>query len=291
MHTLRRSEAPHPQATWPVWALWAVAPLVVALGIVGGMAAATFLAAPSPASAGEKQAAQAPPAGTSSEAVPAGTGASTGAPTSSVTAPGWPSAEPTVRPSAPTPGPTGPAQPPAAPRVVKDLRDAQAELNDHFSRYSDGSTTIDYIEYRVMRNVGLSVSLVGIVGGENYAAWNRALQQNPQRLRAWLETAAARVLPATSAENVFLAWAVVEVRPDRPTGFTAAEVKALDNGRYLVTRPLAATADPGQTTVTLRPVVTGTGGAPAQNTPWATYGPQIRGDSTDIYRPMGISGR
>lgn len=291
MHTFRRSEPHRPPATWPLWTLGAVAPVVAALGIVGGVAAATFLAPPPAGSLPrqEQATARAPGDATGPDSAAAKPGGNAITSPGS-TAPGEMSIPPNNSTATlPTPSDI-PDRSVGAPRVIRDLRDAQAELDSHYSYYTDGRATINRIEYRVMRNAGLSISLVGMISVQDYAGWARALRENPQRLQDWLEAAAARVLPATEKERIFLAWAVVDVRSNRPSNFSNDEVRTQHNGTHLITRPLASAIDPGQTKVAVRPLSSAPSG-PTPTGPWSTYGPQIRGDSTDIYRPTGIYGR
>lgn len=297
MQTLRRSEPDSPSAGLPLWALWAVAPVVVALGIIGGMAAATYFApaaGTAPVQTQPSTAAQAPAtAAPSSVTQPAPTG-NTKPNTASVFTP--PSTEVTGGmevPPVPRSGviPTSGNTPTGVPRAVAGLSDAKAELDQYFGYYTDGGATISNVDYQLLTNTGYSTSLVGMISVSDYAGWAAALQNNPQHLKAWLETAAARIRPALESERVFLAWAVLEVRRDRPAGFTDGEVKLLKDGTYLVTRPLASTADPGQSTVALRPAASFAAGAAGTAGPWMTYGPQVRFDSTDKYRPVGSDGR
>ncbi len=305
METLRRSQPQHPSATLPLWTVWAVAPLVIALGIIGGMAVATYTdlgagtrPAPAAAAAGKTPAAANGPA----PSKPAGSG--TASPSNSNANP--PNTSVTGQMEMPSNIQTGPvpsagttipggtptsSQSPGAPSEVKDLRDAKAALDESFSFFAQGGAVISPVQYQLMTNAGFSKSLVGMISVEDHEAWQRAVRENPQALKAWLEKAAARVRPALEKEQVFLAWAVVEVRRERPAGFNESEVKSLSDGSYLITKPLASTIDPSQTAVSLRPAASPGPGSTAASGPWGTYGPQIRFDSTDMYRPLGSDGK
>lgn len=289
-------------AGWPRRSLlWAV-PAALALGFVAGVAIAVYSPArsprtlPSPASAAAAAVGaptgQGEPAPLSPDAPSAGT--LTPVPQSIPVPPAEGSRLPApVADARPDSAPVTPSAPPRtpAPATMNDARDARLALAREFNHYAGAAAQISQIDHQQMRNAGMSASLVGILSVEAYQGWQRAAHDEPHRLQAWLESAARKVLPAISQERFFLAWAVVDVRSDRPPGFSESEVTALANGRFLVVRPLASTIDPGEATVSLRTPPSPSGGAAVSGAgPWATYGPVLRFDATDLYRPLGTAG-
>ena len=283
-----------PTKGWPLWALGAVAPVVLALGFVGGMALATYLprGAKPPATAQTVPSVPTPPPAKAPQqpATPA------------------PSYIPSIRDfrrygdwedgTLPVPGPRTnnlptPPETTRAGEPPKDIREARQELVRAFGRLQIGNRVIPSIDYQQMRNAGESISVVGMIRASDYATWTAIQQENPEQLQAWLENVARRVQAAAIRDRFWLSWAVVEVLPDKPSGFASYEVTPLVGGTFLVVRPLAATMDPADTTVSLRAPVGDSpeaGQRPPGSSPWATYGPVIRFDSTDLYRPAGLAG-
>ncbi len=289
MQPLHTPAQPSGTAAWPLWVLLAALPLALALGFISGMAAATYL--PSPA---------VPPAVTAAPSLNQATGTPT-APDQS-----QPPSNPAVdndagqvwKPSQPL---NVPQTLPTSPSLgsgydgarMRDIRDARAELARSFARYQAEGAVIPRIDYQQMRNVGTGVSLVGLLSVDAYNGWTRALQTDPAGLKTWLESATRNVLPAMERDRFAVSWAVVDVRPERPAGFADYEATPLDNGSFLVIRPLASTIDPGEPTIALRLAPDPKqppGLRPPTSAPWATYGPILRFDTTDLYRPLGTAG-
>lgn len=273
----------------PRWLLWAALPVVVALGFVAGMALATYAPASAPPLPAGSDAAVPPgtPPATTGEAPPpqvdnswriatAQTGTS---PANQV--PGLHPEDLPVEKNPPEPF-TGPAN---------NIIDARKALAWDYGTYTFGGRSIDF-EYQQMRQVAMGTSIVGMIDIEEYDTWSSALRQEPQALQRWLEKAAERVLPASTQDRFSIAWAVVDVVRDLPTGFADYEVTPLDNRSFLVIRPLAATQDYTKTGVQVRPLESLTASVNGQKvpttTPWMVYGPVIRFNNTDLYRPARI---
>lgn len=291
-------------ATWPAWVLGALAPLAAVLGVVTGMALAVYSepirsvqpipqASPAATPSAETQPPAAPTQGVDRAATPVTDPAGT------IVA-----ANQAPRPSRlpdtgggsqiiPTPGIVQPQPVAVAPRPITKVGEARAVLNTEFSSYAAGAVILRGIEYQQMRNGGYTTSLVGILPVGGYQPWKTALEENPDRLQAWLESAAERVRPAVERDRFFLSWAVVEVVPSRPAGFADHEVIAQTDGTFLVIRPLASTTGLNDLKVTLRPhsnlMAVTTGQVTHSAGPWVTYGPVIRYDTADLYRPVGVT--
>ncbi|HEY3366623.1 MAG TPA: hypothetical protein VGK74_16330 [Symbiobacteriaceae bacterium] len=279
----------HKESGWPLWPLFAAIPVVLALGFVAGMGVATYrpgVLTPGTLRTGPDQTTMAPPArttlppGDSSWIIPTGAGTNLASGASPVTAP---------NPIVPPPGPQAVSPDPQDvyfPGAATTLDEARMALRTDFGLYRAGGSVI-FVDYQKMRQASGSPTLVGIISVRDYDTWTSALQTNPDKLKAWLQGAAARVQAAAVKGGFHLAWAVVDVVRDRPNGFDDREVIPLDNRAFLVIRPLAATVDHAKTEISLRTAVELTqGAAGAVNSPWATYGPVVRFDSTDIYRPL-----
>lgn len=171
--------------------------------------------------------------------------------------------------------------------VAQESREARTLLARTFGLYPGGIA----IDYQMMRNSGVSTSLVGMISVQQYPLWAKAVREQPNELQDWLNAASRSVAPAVTRDHFFLAWAVVDVVSSRPTGFANHEVTLLDDGRFLVIRPLAATSEQMQSLVTLRSsesLSQSTGGRPGAG-PWSVYGPVIRFDNTDLYRPPALT--
>jgi len=280
---------PSGAAAWPLWVLWASLPLALALGFIGGMAAATYLTPPPAPAATTSAQTQVPAMGATSGPAPSAQPENppvwSDVGQARITARPLPITQAVAKASLPT-------------NVydqsrMRDIRDARAELVRAFSRYQAGLSFISRIDYQQMRNAGVGTSLVGMLSVDDYAGWARTLHSDPNGLRSWLESATRRVLAAMERDHFAVSWAVVDVRSERPAGFADFEVTPLTNGTFLVIRPLAATVDPSEPTVSLRPAPTPgqpIAALPAISTPWATYGPVLRFDTTDLYRPLGTAG-
>jgi hypothetical protein len=282
-----------PKDGLPRWSLPAVLPVVLALGFVAGMAIATYWPAPAPSSVQGKQLPPEDPQ-PQSQAAPR--------PDSSWQIATVPPLSPPRMEDRADAGPrtgTGPAPeetPPPKPvhftGPAHDIREARLALLSDFGTYQTGAGTIT-LDYQQMRQAAMGRSLVGLISVADYARWEQALREDPAQLQAWLQKAAARVQEAAARDRFHLAWAVVDVVRYRPEGFTAGEITPLSNRTYLVIRPLASTVDHTKTEVALRPLSSLTAGAvtPAEATaPWAVYGPVIRFDSNDLYRPLKAAG-
>lgn len=267
--------------------MWAMIPVMIATGFVSGMALAVYRPVgaaepPAPSQSG-KAATQAPTAGglpgvpqqdSSWRIVTGGTD-------------GHPASEPNLQDELPP-----------LPRVkftgtATTIMEARMALQSDFSEYRTGSGTI-YIEYQQMRQAASGISLVGLIQAHDYEDWSTALRTDPEGLKHWLESAARRVQQASTADHFHLSWAVVDVLRDPPEGFGPTEVTLLDNRTYLVTRPLASTVDHTKADVSLRPLLSlekaAAGERVNSNDPWAAYGPLLRFDATDIYRPERVRG-
>jgi len=272
----------------PTWTLWAAIPVVTALGFVFGMALAVYLpeelprtvttAPPTVQPEPPAQAPDTPPAQTDSswQIVTTPTPGTSGA------------TLPTDGPL--TEGATAPGSTPPEPftGTAHDIREARKALQYSFGRYeADGISFA--VEYQAMRQAERGTSLVGIVLVADYANWERTLRETPDKLQQWLEAAVARVQEAAVADRFHTAWAVVEVLREDPPGFATNEVTPLTNRSFLVVRPLAATRDHTKTEVAVRPLASladsVSGRLVSERSPWALYGPVIRFDTTDIYRP------
>lgn len=191
---------------------------------------------------------------------------------------------------------TGAATPPRTPidGPPADATEAATVLAAEFGTYSKGNVILQ-VDYQQMRQSGQGVSVVGLIRAADYPDWASALKENPDQLAAWLQAAAARVQSAAVRERFFLSWAVVDVATQRPAGFGDHEITPLSDGTFLVVRPLAATVDYAKTEISLRPLASLTEAASGRRTapdgPWATYGPVLHFDSTDIYRPLPLGAK
>lgn len=305
----RRSHSTTAPATWPAWVLWALAPLAAVLGVVAGMALAVYtepVRGPQPVIQASRPAV-ATPTGTQPLQAPTTITqqpvTSAPSPTGTIIATDQaprPTRVPDHLPDSaggrqitPTPGVVQPQPVIVAPRPITNVGEARSVLNAEFSNYAAGTVVVRGIEYQVMRNGGYTTSLVGLLPVGAYEAWKTALEADANRLQAWLDAAAERVRPAVERDRFFLSWAIVEVAPSRPAGFADHEVIAQTDGTYLIIRPLASTTSLTDLKVTLRPhsslQAVATGQVTHSAGPWVTYGPVIRYDSADIYRPTGVT--
>ncbi|HWI65526.1 MAG TPA: hypothetical protein VNT75_27155 [Symbiobacteriaceae bacterium] len=276
----------------PNWTLWSAIPVVLALGFVVGMAIATY----NPTGSTENTTptgVQAPTA--QSNVQPAPTAAPTEIDTSfliptSTRAPGGAVANPTAgtRPSTPAFPPvkfTGP---------VNTMDDARKALASDFGTFARNGITFT-VEYQAYPQAAASgTSLVGMISTGDYPAWERALREQPDALTAWLKNAAERVREATARAGFYLSWAVIDVVQSRPAGYADKELTLMENDSYLVVRRLAATMDYSKTEISLRPAASLQDSAAnkqiTSTDAWATYGPLIRFDGDDIYRPAKLTG-
>lgn len=270
----------------PRWTLWAAIPVVLALGFVAGMAIATYRPQETPvAEQPPATKVQAPTAQTETPATPAP--ATTADPSWRIVTAG---ATPTAHPVSGVPDEI---PVPAAPPVkftgpATNSEEAKKALASDFGTFSEGGA-IFQVEYQKMTHAGGSTSVVGMLKAADYPYWEKAVRERPAALNEWLENAAKRVQQASAREGFHVAWAVVDVVDARPSGFASYEVTPLQNGLYLVVRPLASTMDHTKTQISLRPLTSLQDSAAnkqiAPSEPWATYGPVIRFTSDDLYRP------
>lgn len=291
----------------PIWVLSAVLPLMLSLGFVAGMGVAHVrlqkagpLPSANPAKNPEPPTADPPGSATSTTPTPPlnsgmvaparvqpvpTTGGNTNPDSSDsppvATGPGRTDAS---GPTTGNPKPDnvyGSTRPTVAIKTIQEAR--LALINDQ-----TGHSPIPQIDYQQMRNASGSVSLVGILNAEQYMTWEALLRRDPQSLDHWLQEAAGLVLGPSQTEQFALSWSLVETRTSVPNWALPSEVTALEDGRFLIVRYLAGTR-PGQTHVDIRPLSSlGSEADPAAS--WSKYGPQIRFDSTDIYRPTGVTG-
>lgn len=291
-------ESTHPQYRprgVPRWICWAAVPVVLAMGFVTGMAIATYstgdtllaeaeptITAPTIGSANPAPQPTAPQTDTSWRIVTT-TGDTAAAPSSTGEHP----LETNSRPTAPITAPakfTGPA-------TNKD--DAKKALASDFGVYSHEGAVFR-VEYQIMTHTNRGPSLVGIISVDDYPYWEKAVSESPVALTAWLQKAAERVLDASRRDGFHIAWAVIGTPDQRPAGFADNEITPMDNGTYLVIRRLASTLDHTKTVISLRPLSSlqqsAANKAVTSSEPWATYGPIIHFDGTDVYRPSRLAG-
>jgi hypothetical protein len=289
------------ESGWPRWAFFATIPFVLALGLIAGMAVATYTA-DGPAIAQPQQAAETPqqqrdpaqppvasppPQSDSSWQIPAKPGLNASQPppeTLPLTPHPWSGSDIVPAPPARTPIDGPPA----------DAAEAAIALAGEFGTYSKGTASL-HVDYQQMRQSGQGVTVVGLIRAAAYPDWAKALRENPDQLAAWLQLAAARVQSAAIQERFFVSWSVVDVTQQRPAEFGDHEITPLSDGTYLVIRPLAATVDYAKTEISLRPLASlldaASGLRTAPDAPWATYGPALHFDSTDIYRPVPLGAK
>ena len=282
----------------PPWVLWAALPVVVALGFVFGMGLAVYLPPPALGTA----AASVPVKGTepTGESQPTSS-TSTGQDSSwlivtsdSARAPVQPASDPWDLGSSQVSTPA-PAKPEPFTGPSLNVRDARKALQYEYGQYQADGVSIP-VEYQQMTQSASAtgLSLVGIISAEGYAQWEQALRLNPGGLKRWLESAALRAQPAAQTDRFHLAWAVVDVLREYPEGFATNEVIPLNNRTFLVVRPLAATEDHTKSSVVLRPLTSlaasASGRVVTDRTAWTAYGPLIRFDTTDRYRPDRTNG-
>lgn len=310
MRTASFDEVNPPRGGLPRWALFAASPLVLALGFISGIALSTYwpgVAVPAPVVADGPGALPANPPGTTSPA-PAlptdgqsqpdqGSGGLIESPDSR--RPGLSSSTlPYAVDETPylgrTPGPQGGSlstptetnttNTPVAPLKVRTVVDARTALAAEYGSFRVGGSTAFSVDYQLARDINYNTVLIGIVKIAEYGEWVRATRDHPAALQDWLKAAAERVKPAAENEKFTLTWTIYEKVTDPPYGFSTKEVtRDPRGGSYVVTRPLAAVTDVARSVVA---VATVDAARPATNdTPWAAYGPVIRFDPTDLYRP------
>jgi hypothetical protein len=300
---------PAPRRGLPTWVLSAVLPLMLSLGFVAGMGLAHVRLLqtdqrPTPKPSSRPVPSKGEVAGTTSSSDP------TPPLNSGILSParlqpapsngGNTTQDPSVIPpvatgggrTTPPPGPsTGDSKPgnvygdsPAPVAAIKTIQEARlALLNEQASHGS-----IPQIDYQQMRNASGTVSLVGILSAEQYMTWESILRREPESLTHWLQASADLVLSPAQGDQFALNWALVETRVSVPSWALPSEVTSLADGRFLIVRYLAGTS-PGQSQVDIRPL-SSLGSQADSTAAWSRYGPQIRFDDTDIYRPSGVTG-
>lgn len=291
----------HLNRGWPRWTFWAAIPVVISVGFVTGMGLATYLPQEPPPLAGTSPASPAQATNPPLAALPL-----TGSPSQSD--PHWQIATPPG--GAQPPPPEGLARPSFSPGNTnpeglgyetetgihvnvpnpQTLVESRSFLQLRYGRYPNGFA----VDYQVMRHAGTGSSLTGLISVADYQVWAQEADRHPERLQQWLNDAVQTIRVTAQRERFHVAWAVVEVVTRRPAGFADFEVTALDNGSFLVVRPLASTADHSRSHVVLRDTPSlreAAGGRPVVGAPvWSVYGPVLRFNETDIYRPAGLNG-
>ncbi|HLO04231.1 MAG TPA: hypothetical protein VK191_14055 [Symbiobacteriaceae bacterium] len=282
----------------PFWVLPAILPLALSLGFVAGMGLAHYrlLGRPAPSQQTPVQAGAPTPKGNSAATSPQPTlpletatlspaHVEPSEPTPAVVTD--PPTKPTTSngPVAGHPNPdqiytvTNPGRP-----TITTIGDARTALQSDWT----GIALISGLEYQQMRNADNSVSLVGMLSVEQYMSWEATLRRDPAALQHWLQAAATLVLNPMQTDRFALSWALVETRASVPSWALPSEVTPLADGRFLVVRYLAGTTGLGQPTVEVRAAASL--GSPADpSASWSRFGPQIRFDGTDIYRPSGVA--
>lgn len=291
-----------PRRGLPFWVLPAILPLALSLGFVAGLGIAHYrlLERQEPLQQAPVQAGEPPAVGTSTPSstqppLPLETVTLNPAhvePSESASGEVLdPIDSPPMKPSTgdgpvvdhPDPGHIYRVTPPTLPAITT-IGEARAALQTDRTAIA----LIPGLEYQEMRNADGSVSLVGMLSVEQYMSWEATLRRDPAGLKRWLQAAADLVLSAKQTDRFALSWALVETRVSVPSWALPSEVTPLADGRFLIVRYLAGTAGLGQTEVAVRSA--DSLGSPADPTAaWARFGPQIRFDGTDIYRPTGVA--
>lgn len=308
MRTASYDNVNRPRGGLPLWALFAAIPLALALGFLNGIALSTF-GAVFPPTPPPSQGPAGPPAnqGGSTAPAPAPPGGSPAMPDQtggglydspdpqrpgSLTATLPQAADEIpypIRPQAPS-GPVnngdGDSTPAGAPFTppVRSVVEARAALSSEFGSFQVGGVKVFSVDYQLARDINYNTVLIGIVKIAEYSQWVRAVREHPVELQAWLQAAAERVKPAAQQEKFTLTWTIYEKVTDPPYGFGVSEVTRDPRGGYVVTRPLATVTDVTRSTVSVAAVDPDSHPA-SNNAPWTAYGPVIRFDPTDLYRP------
>lgn len=297
----------------PRWALFAATPFVLAVGFVTGIALSSFW----PASERSEQVArqeQTAPSDTSgnpsnpppftlpgpssgSQSSGSGPAQASDGHSSAGAFPLPPAVDEPLPYLSRTYGPTGGFESPATGsnrpidvygrREVRTLLEARAALNGEYDQFLIDGKEAFAVDYQVARDANYNTVLIGIVKIADYDQWVRAVRDHPARLQSWLTGAAQRVRPAALNEAFTLTWTIFETVSTPPSGFASTEVTTIPrDGGYVVTRPLAALTDADKATVTIAAVESQANLPASTRTPWATYGPVLRFDPTDLYRPV-----
>lgn len=280
LHPIDEADRSRKGFSLPRWILAGAIPLALALGFLSGVAIGYFGTPPSPSPAAEPGADATKPDDPAS-AGPSGTKTPTNKPEA------WSGL--LLPPVADEPvtalvGGRWFVQPPEI-KTASTFAEAQSLLADQFSEFRSGGLVRFRVEYREAHDANRNRVLVGVVKVTEYPAWLQAMQDNRSEVVKWLETAAERVKPAAKKERFNLVWAVWEKVDQSPYGFSSLEVTPL-HGQYLVNRPLAAVTDFERIIVSMAP---GMGPVTNADSPWAVYGPVLKFDPDDLYRPPGTS--
>jgi hypothetical protein len=298
------SAQPIPRRGLPFWVLPAILPLALSLGFVAGMGLAhvrlTTSQGPNnrpPVQPGAPSVEQ-PPATTITPLLPQEVATLSPAhlqPPAPGPVADKPESGTVTQPLEPKPtAPSGPLGGPLNPdrvyKVTVPSRPAIRSIGEAKQALQDDRTGIALvggIEYQQMRNADGSISLVGMLTVEQYLTWETILRRDPDALKRWLQAAATLVFGPEQADQFALSWALVETRVSVPSWALPSEVTPLADGRFLVVRYLAGTVGLGQPSVEVRQA--DSLGSPADpKAVWSRFGPQIRFDGTDIYRPSGV---
>ncbi|MFZ5825143.1 MAG: hypothetical protein ACOY94_12520 [Bacillota bacterium] len=299
----------------PGWILFAAIPLVLALGFISGIALSVYRpAAPQPT--------QTSGAGQTDSALPVQPDAATHPDPANSPAPGantppvavgprespdgrrtgvsshlprpvddsMPSPSLVPGPVTPQAGPTGSNTQPSTAygqREVRTLVEARAALSAEFGAFRVGGEKLFSVDYQRARDIDYNVVLIGIIKISEYDEWLRATTEHPNLLNVWLKAAAERIRPAALNDKFTLTWTIYETVSSPPYGFASKEVTPDPRGGgYVVTRPLAAVTDVAKATVAIASTNAASSQPATGSTPWSTYGPVIRFDPTDLYRPV-----
>jgi hypothetical protein len=132
---------------------------------------------------------------------------------------------------------SGPA---VAVAAADDARDQiAAELNQDAREIRLGQETlkVDRYVYREEDNF-----IAGIVKVADFAAWDKAMRNDPENLQHFLKGIADEVAPLAEGSRLELSWMVLDVVDAKPANFELHELTALSEGKWGVIRPLAHTA-------------------------------------------------
>lgn len=305
MRSTSFDETPLRRFGLPRWALFAAIPPVLALGFISGIALSTYWPAPLPPAAAEgaTQPAEQPAGATAeprrSAGGPAAPQSGAGGLHESPDVRRTGSAAPTLpqaiddpppyisRLPGPMPGQGTPGKGGSAPQVeVRTRAEAREALVREFGAFEVNGEKLFAVDYQVARDYKLDIVLIGIVKISDYPAWLRATREYPAQLESWLKGAAMRIKPAAETEKFSLVWTIFETVSEPPAGFSGREVTARPGGQgFVVTRPLAAVTDMAKSAVSIASTDVNASQPATSTVPWASYGPVIRFDTNDLYRP------
>jgi len=133
---------------------------------------------------------------------------------------------------------SGPAV--AAAATADDARAAvAAALNQEYREIRVGQVTlkVDRYVYRDEDNY-----VAGIVKVADFAAWDKAMRNDPEILQHFLKGVAGEVSPLAEGGRLELSWMVLDVVDTKPANFEPNELTMMSDGKWGVIRPLAHTA-------------------------------------------------